>query len=248
MDGRALLRGLLDEADLNPNSLAGRLGDQSLQSKLSRYLSGKAIEPRRSTMEPVARFFGIAAEAFYNEDLASQIAQDRGLARFDDQYEAPEPALTPETTRTRFLPGFEALSIPVLAQSGSMGRGEHLLPDEVVVGRLTVSPEWVSRTLKPLTDIRHLRFIHGYGDSMEPTFMDGDILLVDSGVQDPDIDGVYVLEANDRIYIKRVRQRLDGKYEISSDNPTVKTVDVLDGSQSVTVRGRVVWCWNGKKL
>lgn len=147
-----------------------------------------------------------------------------------------------------FLPGFEALSIPVLAQSGSMGRGEHQLQDEVVVGRLTVSPQWVSRTLKPLTDIKNLRFIHGYGDSMDPTFSDGDILLVDSGVQDPDIDGVYVLEANDRVYIKRVRQRLDGKYEISSDNPTVKTVDVLDGSHTVTVRGRVVWCWNGKKL
>jgi phage repressor protein C with HTH and peptisase S24 domain len=147
-----------------------------------------------------------------------------------------------------FLPGFEALSIPVLAQSGSMGRGEHQLPDEVVIGRLTVSPQWVNKTLGALTDIRNLRFIHGYGDSMQPTFNDGDILLVDSGVKDPDIDGVYVLEANDRVYIKRVRQRLDGKYEISSDNVTVKTVDVLDGSQSVEVRGRVVWCWNGKKL
>lgn len=147
-----------------------------------------------------------------------------------------------------YLPGFEALSIPVMAQAGAMGRGEEQMSDEVVVGRLTVSPQWVSRTLKPLTDIKNLRFIHGYGDSMQPTFQDGDILLVDSGVKDPDIDGVYVMEANGRIYIKRVRQRLDGKYEISSDNATVKTVDVLDGSQAVAVLGRVVWCWNGKKL
>lgn len=149
--------------------------------------------------------------------------------------------------KTAFLPGFEALSIPVLANSGSMGPGNEQLHDEVVVGRLTVSPQWVARTIKP-TALENLRFIHGYGDSMEPTFIDGDVLLVDIGVQDPKIDGVYVLEANDRIYIKRVRQRMDGAFEISSDNPTVKTVDVLDGSTPVNVRGRVVWAWNGKKM
>lgn len=152
------------------------------------------------------------------------------------------------TEELPFLPGFKALSIPVMAQAGSMGHGAEQLPDDVVVGRLTVSPQWVARTLKPLSDIKNLRFIHGYGDSMESTFSDGDILLVDSGVMDPDIDGVYVLEANDRLYIKRVRQRMDGKYEISSDNPNVKTVDVLDGSHQVNVRGRVIWAWNGKKL
>lgn len=152
-----------------------------------------------------------------------------------------------QMARTAHLPGFGGLSIPVLADVGSMGPGLDQSHDEVVIGRLTVSPEWVSRTLKP-TSPQALRFIHGYGDSMDPTFADGDVLLVDSGVTDPKIDGVYVLEANDRIYIKRVRQRMDGSFEISSDNPTVKTVDVLDGSKPVSVKGRVIWCWNGKKL
>lgn len=149
---------------------------------------------------------------------------------------------------TEYLPGFESLSIPVLANAGSMGDGEEQLHDEVVVGRLTVSPQWAQRAIKPLTKLENLRFIHGWGDSMDPTFSDGDILLVDIGVETPRIDGIYVLEANDRIYIKRVRQRMDGKFEISSDNSTVKTVDVLDGTHEVHVRGRVVWCWNGKKI
>lgn len=150
-------------------------------------------------------------------------------------------------SKSDFLPGFEKLSIPLLAQAGSMGPGTDLMHEEVVVGRLTVSPQWVARVVKP-TKADNLRFIHGYGDSMEPTFADGDILLVDLGLHDPKVDGVYVLEANDRIYIKRVRQRLDGQYEISSDNPTVKTVDVLNGEHQVKVHGKVVWAWNGKKM
>lgn len=169
---------------------------------------------------------------------------DQPLGAVDRQTAGLAPVQAPST---EYLPGFEQLSIPVLANAGSMGPGVDQMHDEVVVGRLTVSPQWATRTIKP-TALENLRFIHGYGDSMEPTFIDGDILLVDIGVVEPKIDGVYVLEANDRIYIKRVRQRLNGEFEISSDNPTVKTIDVLDGSQQVAIRGRVVWAWNGRKM
>jgi phage repressor protein C with HTH and peptisase S24 domain len=74
------------------------------------------------------------------------------------------------------------------------------------------------------------------------------VLLVDTDMCDVKIDGIYVLKAHDRLFIKRVRQRLDGSYEISSDNPTHRTVDTLNGDHQVEVKGRVVWCWNGRKL
>ncbi|OPH11669.1 S24 family peptidase, partial [Azospirillum brasilense] len=79
-------------------------------------------------------------------------------------------------------------------------------------------------------------------------FLDGDVLLVDAGVRTLEVDGVYVLAAQNRLFIKRVRQRLDGAYEISSDNPTVKTVDVLDGKHAVEILGKVIWIWNGRKI
>ena len=137
---------------------------------------------------------------------------------------------------------------PLLNIAGSMGPGEDQ-HDEVVVGRLTVAPGWIEKRLKPFTKKENLKFIHGFGDSMSPTFEDGSILLVDGGVRTVDIDGIYVLEANQRVYIKRVRQRIDGAYEVSSDNPTVKTVDVLNGNSGhVNILGRVLWLWNGKKV
>lgn len=145
-------------------------------------------------------------------------------------------------------PGEPTVTVPVLANAGSMGGGIEALHDDVVIGALTLSENWVVKYVRP-TRIAALRFIHGFGDSMSPTFEDGDILLVDTGVRDPQaIDGVYVLSANSRLYIKRVRCRLDGATEVSSDNPNVKTVDVLDGGTNLDVLGRVVWCWNGRKL
>lgn len=123
------------------------------------------------------------------------------------------------------------------------------MPDhENVISHISVEMDWVRKHLPSISSPSNLKVISGYGDSMAPTYNDGDILLVDTGVRSVMIDGVYVLSAHNRLYIKRVRQRMDGQFEVSSDNPTVKTVDVLNGEHEVTVHGRVMWAWNGRKL
>lgn len=144
-------------------------------------------------------------------------------------------------------PGYGSHQVPLLKNSASMGGGEEALHEDVFAGSLALSTMFIRDQIKP-TRPNALRFIHAYGDSMKPTFESGDILLVDTGVTQVKIDGVYVLEAHDRLFVKRVRQKLDGDFEISSDNPTHKTVDTLNGDQDVRIVGRVVWVWNGKKL
>lgn len=140
-----------------------------------------------------------------------------------------------------------AVRVPVLTNAASMGGGIDLADEDVICGELTLTPQFVAEQLRPVRP-GALRFIHGYGDSMAPTFNSGDVLLVDTDMRDVKIDGIYVLEAHGRLFIKRVRQRLDGSYEISSDNPTHKTVDTLNGDHQVEVKGRVVWAWNGRRL
>ncbi|AVS89373.1 S24 family peptidase [Paracidovorax avenae] len=158
------------------------------------------------------------------------------------------PAARPGEVPARPRSLESSVSVPRLANTASMGAGSEIAPEDVMVGHLTLSPAWIGRTLRGLSTPENLRFIHAYGDSMEPTFLDGDVLLVDAGVRTLEVDGVYVLAAQNRLFIKRVRQRLDGAYEISSDNPTVKTVDVLEGKHAVEILGKVIWIWNGRKI
>lgn len=139
------------------------------------------------------------------------------------------------------------LSIPHLAVRASMGIGELMEGSEEVIERITLRAEWLNSNL-PGCRIPDLAVISGRGNSMSPTFNDGDLLLVDCGIQQVDIDGVYVLSAHGRLFIKTVRQRIDGSFEISSDNPSVKTVDILNGEHQVEIHGRVVWAWNGKRM
>ncbi|MEQ6437190.1 S24 family peptidase [Comamonas sp. w2-DMI] len=144
----------------------------------------------------------------------------------------------------------DAVIVPVLANCGSMGPGADLLESDVIVGDLALSPHWINQYIRPQNP-RELRFIHAYGDSMSPTFTDGDVLLVDTGpgARDPHTrEGVYVLQADGKNYVKRVTPTFDGKLQVTSDNPSSKTVQVLNGDHQVDVVGRVVWAWNGKRL
>ena len=142
----------------------------------------------------------------------------------------------------------DLVRIPLLANSGSMGSGNDVLDADYVVGDLALSSHWINQHIRP-GNIRELKFIHAHGESMAPTFSDGDVLLVDIGSRDPSsMEGVYVLEVRGQLYIKRVRIRMDGAMEVSSDNVNIKTVDVLNGDHQLNVLGRVVWAWNGKKL
>ena len=144
----------------------------------------------------------------------------------------------------------DAVLVPVLANSASMGGGEALLESDVIVGDLALSPHWINQHIRPQNP-RELRFIHAYGDSMAPTFTDGDVLLVDTGIgaRDPTTrEGVYVLQAGDKNYVKRVTPTFDGKLQVTSDNPSSKTVQILNGDHQGQVLGRVVWAWNGRRL
>ncbi len=139
------------------------------------------------------------------------------------------------------------IRVELLANSASMGAGADQHDTDTLCGHITLTETFARNQIRQSSPAA-LRFIHAYGDSMEPTFASGDVLLVDTGATDVKIDGVYVLRAHGRLFVKRVRQRMDGQFEISSDNPNHRTVDVLNGDHEVVIVGRVLWAWNGRRM
>ena len=138
------------------------------------------------------------------------------------------------------------VSIPRLSVTASMGPGTDQLDQDQIIDAIQLKKDWLTTTIKSMPE--NMRIITGSGESMYPTFSHGDLLLVDISKINVTVDGVYVLLAHEKLFVKRVRQKLDGSYEVSSDNPSVKTVDILDGSHEIEVKGRVVWAWNGRKI
>jgi hypothetical protein len=79
MNGPELLKALFAAAGDNPYRVATRLKNPPLQSYASKFITGKVKEPRRDSLRPLAEHYGVPLEAFYDPDLADQVAADRNL-------------------------------------------------------------------------------------------------------------------------------------------------------------------------
>lgn len=141
----------------------------------------------------------------------------------------------------------DTIRIPLFSATGSMGKGNDLITEDVLMGDIPVSRHWLALNV-PRSRPEALQLVHAYGDSMLGTLNSGDFAIVDTDCKVADVDGVYVLQANGQLFIKRVTRRMDGAHVITSDNPSVRTVDVLDGSHPVRICGRVVYGWNGRRF
>ncbi|MEJ5128902.1 S24 family peptidase [Comamonas sp. MYb21] len=206
------------------------------------YAKGTIYAWARGDNSPPAAFLSHAADAGMDVQF---IITGKRSAEGQDVLAPSRQALTgPAPTPSH---SDDTLYIPLLSATGSMGPGSEALAADVVMGDVPISLTWVQMNL-PRSRPEALRLVHAYGDSMRGTLESGDFALVDTDIHSVDIDGVYVLEAHQRLFIKRVRQRMDGRYEISSDNPAIKQTDILNGGHEVRICGMVVYGWNGRRF
>lgn len=142
----------------------------------------------------------------------------------------------------------DAVDVPLLSVSASAGTNAMQDPSEEVIKRMLISKRWIRLNVQA-SAFEYLALITAQGDSMEPTFSDGSVLLVDRGASTVKTDGVYVLSKSDELYVKRVQRHMDGGLTIRSDNPAYGDVTLSsDEKEDLFVLGRVLVAWNAKKM
>jgi SOS-response transcriptional repressor LexA len=85
---------------------------------------------------------------------------------------------------------------------------------------------------------KEIEAINVEGDSMEPTLQSGSIVFIDRTQTNINKDGIYIASTNAGLFIKRVRQRVDGMIELISDNKAYSPEIMLP--EEVNIVGRVV--------
>ena len=92
----------------------------------------------------------------------------------------------------------------------------------------------------------NLRFIRLDGDYMEPTLPNGSLVLFNSGVNDYNGDGIYVIETGGAIQIKRLQKTAVDTYALKVDSPRYQ--DLYQKKSKVKIIGRAVFCLSGRSL
>jgi phage repressor protein C with HTH and peptisase S24 domain len=127
--------------------------------------------------------------------------------------------------------------VPEFELGYSMGGGS-IFSDYRQTGFVPFQREWLRGFMRG--NFADLFVARGSGDSMLPTLMDGDIVLIDTAQKRIDQqDRIWALSYGDLGMIKRVRRLPGGTYRIMSDNPAIDPLDASDDEMHVV--GRVVW-------
>lgn len=130
----------------------------------------------------------------------------------------------------------DAVLLPEIDVAYSMGAGTDIA-DYPVTRLVPFSRSWLDALTRSPTS--KLFVARGEGDSMMPTILDQDIVIIDRSEQQ--------LRSQDRIWainyggfgmIKRLRALPSGSLQINSDNPAVTPIEAFDGEAHII--GRVV--------
>ncbi len=127
--------------------------------------------------------------------------------------------------------------VPKLAIGASAGSGA-LYDEDSLAGKIGFDEKWLRRMG---VDPSKLSLIQVQGESMIPTLLDGDDILVDSGAAlKPIRDGIYVLRMDDVLMVKRVLRGPSQRISVLSDNPSYPDWIDIDPAQ-IQIIGRVIW-------
>ena len=166
---------------------------------------------------------------------------------------AAAEADSPAANSQQHLPGSYAalrptndeILIPQYDIRAAMGHGQ-VPPDYTeVVRNLVVREDILREKGVTYTSTAALAMINGWGQSMEGTINDKDLVIVDKGIKDFVGDGIYVLTWHQELYIKRMMRLDEEHYRLISDNQHYEnqTARIDD----VTIHAKVLFIWNGRK-
>jgi len=127
--------------------------------------------------------------------------------------------------------------VPELELGYSMGAGA-VFDQYEQKGVVPFQRAWLRSMMRGA--IADLFVARGEGDSMQPTILDGDIVLIDTAQRDiRQQDRIWAVSYGDLGMIKRVRRLPGGTYQLLSDNPAIPPVECAD--EEMHVVGRIIW-------
>lgn len=189
---------------LTQESLAAPLGVKT-RGAVGHYFSGRR---QLSAEQAIAlcRFLDIA-----HDDLFDSSPKPSPIPSFKRSCDEDEPSAT--TLQSRNLES-DFIQVPVYDVQLAAGNGTHVDHDNIVeslpISRKYLSDSGISADSATIVKVR--------GESMEHTLCDGDVVLVNTGINRPVSGKVFAFDFDGDLRVKRFIKRLDGSWRIVSDN------------------------------
>lgn len=218
---RKNLEWLIERAGTNPHVLKEKTGVP--QPTIHRILTGESTDPRTSTLQPIADYFGVTVADLRDRDLSAGAVPLPAGARRVHAADEHDPSLT------------QIMKVVIKVQAGITGfQVEPEYYDGTTMG---VPTAWVRNERLVVSD---LLAIGVKGESMEPSLYDGDTIIVNTADKQLVDGAVYAVNYEGEVVVKRL-VRDAGMWWLTSDNSDQRKYHrkLCNGAECIVI-GKVV--------
>lgn len=209
----------------------GELGRRSgvNQPTIHRIISGDSKNPRQDNVEKIAKALGVTSDWLWrggDNEKESNVISGKFANRLKGDIDIPQ---------------YDVI--------GSMGPGK-IVPSDYIetIRNITVRHEYLREQGINYTRAENLAVVTGFGESMNKTFSSGDPLIIDKGINEVVMDGIYLFTLDGALYIKRL-QRLPKMIRMISDNDAFPPYDIKGSElEMLNIHARVLLAWHSRRL
>lgn len=218
------LRAIREEAGVGLREIARRVGWSP--STYAHYENPDRFKDRFLNFEQASLF----ARALIDEGMSDRVMELAGPY-------APEAEKPIDRVEAGEAPKDNRELVPVYDVQASAGHGAFAGYETEAYG-LAFPPDYLNKLTR--SSRKNLAIISVKGESMEPTLIDDDIVLLDMSKRNLSFDGLFVISFDDALHVKRVgRSAKRGFVTIISDHP--KYLPIERSIEDTDVVGRVLW-------
>lgn len=193
------------------------------QPTIHRTVTGEIRNPRFDSVQKIAKALNVDAEWLWQgkEPKASHLVP----------------------LKTDKIEDHNTISIPVLLDKNTQSKNYF----DVLTG-LIMNIENL-KTLVNFTNPQKLAAYSMPDDSMSSTFNAGDWLLIDQVINKINQDGIYLINYNNKEYLRRFQLSLTNELKMIADNNNYESSPISkDMIKNLRVIGKVIYAWEGRRI
>lgn len=214
--------------------LGDRIDDRLKKLGISQAELARRVKVSQPTINALIRGNNVGSKHLHR--IAAELETSPAYLAGESDNDAPVAAAP--SAIDALMDKLDLAVVPELEIGYSMGAGATVFEQYEQRGIVPFQRAWLRSMMRG--SIQELFVARGAGDSMQPTILDGDIVLIDTAqkaIQQQ--DRIWAVAYGDLGMIKRVRRLPSGNYVLLSDNSTVPPIECADGEMQVV--GRVIW-------
>lgn len=116
-----------------------------------------------------------------------------------------------------------------------------------LIADMHLTPAWLLKFVPQITHIDNLYVITGFENSTNPSFNEGDPMLIDTGIKTVDDDDIYLFQLNGMVFIKKLQRNANREIRVMHSENLYDSW-IVKINMDLKILGKIIKIWQSDSM